>query len=326
MRPLFCKHCGNKLTNTEALFCDKCGKKIEEVIVEEQNTEEPKSEESKPEGTMTEEPKSEMKKAPSTWIVATITFVALVVIAGIVFLCMYLKPNTPSGINPWHAKVNNESDMDEHEDESDDSKSQTKDDEVNVEADNKTDESDVADSTKTENENSNVSGSENQTSEGDISKAYVAGDDIDTSIHRYEVVIGDFSWEEAYYDGRRYGDKAYLVHINSDEEYQMLSDMLSTDYSGYIFWIGARRDADSYIYKWTNAENELVGTNLLDSKYWLAGEPSFYDVSVNDFETCVDLFYSKTEGKYVMNDVPADLLSYVPSYSGKIGYILEIED
>ena len=33
MRPLFCRHCGTRLTNEQALFCEVCGNRIEEVDV-----------------------------------------------------------------------------------------------------------------------------------------------------------------------------------------------------------------------------------------------------------------------------------------------------
>lgn len=262
------------------------------------------------------------KKPLATWIISVLVFGVLTLFTGLGVLLMYIKPSILPSINPWYVEqvIENASENTDYIEENKDSNEAIDEQKTDIvqmqdnkptEADNNTDES------------SNADTEDNQ----DIEKPYVAGDDTkDNEIHTYMVIIGDYNWEEAYYDSRKYGDKAYLAHINSDEEYQYLSDLLTDHYSGYILWIGARRDSDKYIYKWTNAKNELVGDNICNLPYWLSNEPSFYDVSVNEFEYNVDMFYSKTEGRYVMNDVPTNILEYVPSYLGKMGYILEIED
>lgn len=269
-----------------------------------------------------ENSKQNEKKPLATWIISVIVFGALSFITGIGVLVMYLKPSILPSINPWNEVEVIESPVEEKQPESTVS-------EVVVESSEKNEKEEVsnAEVNSVDVEEDAVKADEETDLDTETIKPYVAGDDTkDNEIHTYLVIIGDYNWEEAYYDSRKYGDKAYLAHINSDEEYQYLSDLLTDHYSGYIFWIGARRDSDKYIYKWTNAKNELVGDNICNLPYWLSNEPSFYDVSVNEFEYNVDMFYSKTEGRYVMNDVPTNILEYVPSYLGKMGYILEIED
>ena len=43
-------------------------------------------------------------------------------------------------------------------------------------------------------------------------------------------------------------------------------------------------------------------------------------------ENCIDLFYYEEHGRWVLNDVPNDILAVVPYFSGKIGYIVEYEE
>lgn len=352
MRPLFCRHCGTRLTNEQALFCEVCGNRIEEVEVSEEaakTSEEKTTEKVEPvmedevatvQPVSVEENAVPGKKPLATWIISLIVFAILMVITGLGVLFMYLKPSVLPSINPWYVEEDiYEDDVDE--DDADVDSLDEEDADVNDEESNSAglnnaskadDENDAAtDSTGNDGEtDSNAATDEAEAVESDsqaiVAKEYVAGDDTkELGIHSYIVVLGDYNWDEAYYDSRKFGDNAYLVHFNSNEEYEYVCDLLKDSYSGNIFWIGARRD-DSYVYKWANAKNELVGDNLAKQPYWLKGEPSFYDVSVNQPEDRVDLFYSKTEGRYVMNDVPNDLLNYVPSYSGKIGYIVEVED
>ena len=37
------------------------------------------------------------------------------------------------------------------------------------------------------------------------------------------------------------------------------------------------------------------------------------------------MFYSKKNKKWVLNDVQNDVLQLLPSYTGKMGYIIEID-
>ena len=43
-------------------------------------------------------------------------------------------------------------------------------------------------------------------------------------------------------------------------------------------------------------------------------------------EDYVVLIYRKSDGRCYLNDVPDDILSAAPSYSGKIGYICEYDE
>ena len=111
-----------------------------------------------------------------------------------------------------------------------------------------------------------------------------------------------------------------------DECLHMLEDM---GYEEKQFRIGGRRDKDSMEYYWVDEYNVLYGDQINTSVYWctdkwMQNEPSFVDGEID--ECYLDIFYYEGEGRWVMNDVPNDIISIVPYYSGKIGYIIEYEN
>ena len=92
-----------------------------------------------------------------------------------------------------------------------------------------------------------------------------------------------------------------------------------------------RRDENSDAYYLINENNELVGDRL-DNGYtswanslWLSKEPSYYDSTLKIEETCVSIFKYKETNKWVMNDIPSNLVVQVLSYKGKLGYICEFD-
>ena len=144
-------------------------------------------------------------------------------------------------------------------------------------------------------------------------------------IHTYKIVIDDVTWTGAY-EGAKEFEGGYLVHINSKEEYDHIIDFINkSGYDNKIFWVGARRNDEPAIYRWVDRENNLVGDNLLESEFWFDGEPTYYDSETATFETCVEMFYSKSKDKWVLNDVQEDVLELLPGYTGKMGYIVEID-
>ena len=70
----------------------------------------------------------------------------------------------------------------------------------------------------------------------------------------------------------------------------------------------------------------LKDEELNGSSYWLANEPSFYDYDFEKDEQYVDMFFYSKTNSWVWNDVPDDLVSLLSYYSGKMAYIVEIEN
>ena len=175
----------------------------------------------------------------------------------------------------------------------------------------------------------------------ETSSVFITLDEIETTdgplydpeeggIQRYEYVRKDCTWQEAFDECKAKG--GYLVRINSEEEYQyILSEIQSRGMEDVHFFLGGRRDVGESEYYWADQENELYGERVDSSDYWcrnewMTGEPSLRDNAVNIEEDCLDMFYYKNVGKWVWNDVPNDILSAVPTYAGKIGYICEYEE
>ena len=152
------------------------------------------------------------------------------------------------------------------------------------------------------------------------------------AIHRYEVIVDDCTWEEAYQNCLSMG--GYLARINSKEEFDYITKKVvekEKDYSKKQYYVGMRRDVNSDAYYLINENNELVGDRL-DNGYtswanslWLSKEPSYYDSTLKIEETCVSIFKYKETNKWVMNDIPSNLVVQVLSYKGKLGYICEFD-
>jgi len=151
--------------------------------------------------------------------------------------------------------------------------------------------------------------------------------DVYTGAGTYQYFVEDCTWTEAF--SKAVGMGGHLVYIETRQEYyDILKDINSRGYTKVHFFIGGRRDVSDSDYFWADEDNVLFGTCLSDDDYWastewLPGEPSLTDPNNNTIEQYLDIFYYETLGRWVWNDVPDDILAVVPSYSGRIGYIVE---
>lgn len=154
--------------------------------------------------------------------------------------------------------------------------------------------------------------------------------DTEEGIHTYEIIVADVSWGQAYSDCESRG--GHLVHINSEAEYQAILDQIRREgQQDKIFYLGGTRDYGEQTYRWVSGGftgKETLTENAKYTSYWMQGEPSCYgeDTDGNVVEEyCMDMFYYKSENRFVWNDVPDDILSAASAYRGRIAYICEYE-
>ena len=321
-KQLFCKYCGKKIEVENALFCTGCGKRLDDAPV---NDKEETAKEKEPVIETEKEPDKsknvsdtkpvdnkdmtdeDSKKPVSIVKVALVVFASLLVLA-LIGLGIY-KIATRSVVED-EVTVDDDNDDD------------------GIIAVNPTDTPDAPEPTK-ESPIITLGNPPEPTIEPVIAASVPGSDDTDPNgLHTYKIIIDDVTWEDALRDTKTlFGDEGgYLVHINTKEEYDYIVDFIKkAGYEDRIFWIGAKRQESPAVYKWVDQDGNLVGDNLNNLEYWLEGEPSFYDDSTSTFETCVEMFYSKKNKKWVFNDVQNDVLELLPSYSGKMGYIIEID-
>ena len=158
--------------------------------------------------------------------------------------------------------------------------------------------------------------------------AEVYGTDFSWNGHAYRLVVSDCTWMQAFQSAKDAG--GHLATLESADEFNtVVNQITQAGLSNIMFRIGGRRDLNSSLYYWTDADNNLRG-DILNSPsswawtFWMIGEPSLVDGAVQ--ENVMDLYFYKGEGRWVLNDVPDDIISVVPSYSGMLGYIIEFDN
>ncbi len=151
--------------------------------------------------------------------------------------------------------------------------------------------------------------------------------DVTAAGHSYRLVVSDCSWQQAFQNAKAAGGR--LATFETEEEYQaVIGQITQAGLSSIYFRIGGRRDPDQKQYFWVDSDNRFTGSILNASSSWaysawLAGEPSFQDGSVQ--ESYMDMFFYQKENRWVLNDVPDDIVSLFSIYSGKLGYIIEFD-
>ncbi len=161
-------------------------------------------------------------------------------------------------------------------------------------------------------------------------ESYVTEGQVLGANHRYEFIVADVTWYEAYESCVQKG--GYLATITSEDEMQKITDqMLSEGKEKMTFWVGATRDRQmgGYDYYWAH-EGEKDISMLMGAcwDFWLPGEPSYNgeDAHGNEIEEMyVDLFYRSADGRCYLNDVDNDIIAQAPGYKGKIGFICEYD-
>lgn len=144
-------------------------------------------------------------------------------------------------------------------------------------------------------------------------------------ISYYEVIMGDYTWEEASALCEQAG--GHLATINTYDEIYYISDLIAaSDNPNGIFYIGGSYVEENGGYFWTaDSSYDAVG-----EYEWMEGEPTFTGATEDgrtvDESYMVILCCQFDWGtSYRYMDVPNNVIDAAPSYSGNLGYIFEIE-
>lgn len=123
--------------------------------------------------------------------------------------------------------------------------------------------------------------------------------------HTYKLIVGDYTWWEAQDDAAARG--GHVVTINSEEEFSKCA-ALGESNNLVFMWLDANVDSvDQWdVVSWRTGES-------MDYTCWYPGEPSGGD------EYHLSMFL--VNGNWYYNDAA----NVVSEYSGKKGYILEID-
>lgn len=151
--------------------------------------------------------------------------------------------------------------------------------------------------------------------------------------HSYELITEDVTWSEAREICEEKG--GYLATITSWEEWDQVTEQIrQEEKTGIQFFVGASKyDEGRRIsggYSWLEKDQTIPWLTYYNVFYgfWLSGEPSYSMTDENGLEieeSCVSLFYRSGDDRFYLNDVPDNILSVVPEYSGRIGYICEYD-
>lgn len=140
------------------------------------------------------------------------------------------------------------------------------------------------------------------------------------TIHTYEVIAGDVSWEAAKSACEERG--GYLATITSKEEYDKISEMAERSGLTYL-WLGARLQLDTE--EWT--QTGWITGEEWTFENWYPGEPSHQDADgTKELFLCMwKAKYNEEELGWTFNDQRNDIVGAFPKIAGKVGYVCEYE-
>ncbi len=161
--------------------------------------------------------------------------------------------------------------------------------------------------------------------------------DVSSAGHRYELIVEDLTWTEADTLCREKG--GYLAAITSWEELERIQEqMIAENKTDITFFVGAKNPMErnmggTWGYHWfepeSGAKYDMLELYAALFGFWLDDEPSYTGLTEDGaevIEDCVVLLYREADERCYINDVPDDILSAAPSYSGKVGYICEYDE
>ena len=134
------------------------------------------------------------------------------------------------------------------------------------------------------------------------------------SISTYQVIVGDYTWEQA----KQYCEQngGYLATVTSEAEQEEIESILyfyieQSDISLYAVWLGASDTQETGKFAW------ITGESFSSYQKWADGEPN----NENGTEHYLIMYnVSPQEQQWFWNDAPNDVSGY---YSGTMGFIME---
>lgn len=144
--------------------------------------------------------------------------------------------------------------------------------------------------------------------------------------HRYEIVVADVTWWEAYQSCLEQG--GHLATITSQEEYDRIAALADQtvangqEHLTYL-WIGGKLYSDNDLWgyrSWITGEDWTF-------ECWYPGEPSYLD-NDSTLEEYLCLWHAKYQGEeigWTFNDQRNDIIAVLPNAAGKVGYICEYD-
>ncbi len=157
--------------------------------------------------------------------------------------------------------------------------------------------------------------------------------EIESAAHRYELAVEDLIWSQACRACEERG--GYLATLTSREEFERVqAQNLAEEQTAVMFFVGACRGEKSG-FSWLESGTEQEIYEMLSlykalfRGFWLEGEPGYTGLTEDGEEVredCVAVIYRSSDGRCYLNDMPDDILSAFPSYTGKTGYICEYDE
>lgn len=139
--------------------------------------------------------------------------------------------------------------------------------------------------------------------------------------HRYEFITADVSWTEAQALCRENG--GYLAVLTAPEERRAILEQLrEQDLTENLYFVGYQVNPERWILA---DQSEVPAGNLINFWEYQAPDYSFIEPAFEIQECGILKYYPETDQIYLLS-APDELVSTLPDYAGKIGYICEYDN
>ncbi|MDE5754615.1 MAG: hypothetical protein K2H89_08745 [Oscillospiraceae bacterium] len=142
-----------------------------------------------------------------------------------------------------------------------------------------------------------------------------------SATHRYELIVQDISWTEAQALCHEKG--GYLATVTAPEERQTILELLKEqELTESLFFVGYQVNPERWILA---DQSEVPAGNLINFWEYQAPDYNFIEPEFEIQECGILKYYPETDKIYLFS-APDELVSTLPEYAGKIGYVCEYDD